>query len=93
MLLHSETYREMTCLLMAAADDLCGGRLAISHEGGYSAAYVPYCGLAVMETLSGIRTAIDDPFLPVFQGYGGQDLQPHQSAAIDAAAELVRGVC
>ena len=41
MLLHSETYREMTCLLMAAADDLCGGRLAISHEGGYSAAYGP----------------------------------------------------
>lgn len=92
MMLHSGTYREMTRQLIAAADDLCGGRLAVSHEGGYSAAYVPYCGLAVLEALSGLRTPIDDPFLPVFQGYGGQDLQPHQSAAIDAAAAMVRDV-
>jgi acetoin utilization deacetylase AcuC-like enzyme len=92
MMLHGGTYREMTRLLMAAAGDLCGGRIAFSHEGGYSAAYVPYCGLAVMEELSGIRTSIDDPFLPVFQNYGGQELQPHQSDAIDAAAVLVREV-
>jgi len=92
MMLHGGTYREMTRLLMAAADDLCGARIAFSHEGGYSAAYVPYCGLAVMEELSGIRTSIDDPFLPVFQNYGGQELQPHQSDAIDAAAVLVREV-
>ncbi|WP_062206566.1 hypothetical protein [Aureimonas sp. AU12] len=32
-----------------------------------SSSYVPYCGLAVMEQLSGWRSPIDDPFLPVFQ--------------------------
>ena len=37
----------------ALADDLCGGRLAVIHEGGYAEAYVPFCGLAVVEALSG----------------------------------------
>jgi hypothetical protein len=82
MMVHSEGYRTMTRLLMDAAADLCGGRLAMSHEGGYCASYVPYCGLAVMEQLSGIRTKIDDPFLANFSGYPGQLVQLHQEAAI-----------
>ena len=85
MMLHSDAYRAMTLMLMEAADALCGGRLALSHEGGYSASYVPYCGLAVMEALSGIRTPVTDPFLDVFAAYGGQGLMPHQEAAIAAA--------
>ncbi len=85
MMVHSEGYRALTRLLMEAADELCAGRLALSHEGGYSASYVPYCGLAVMEQLSGIRTAVDDPFMTNFARYPGQDLQPHQEAAIAAA--------
>jgi acetoin utilization deacetylase AcuC-like enzyme len=92
MMLHSGTYREMTRLLMQAADVLCGGRLMMTHEGGYSASYVPYCGLAVMEQLSGIKTPIDDPFLDVFQAYAGQGLGPHQTAYIDKAAELLEGI-
>jgi acetoin utilization deacetylase AcuC-like enzyme len=56
----SRGYREMTRLLMAAADDLCDGRLVLSHEGGYSPIYVPFCGLAVLEQLSGINTGVDD---------------------------------
>lgn len=92
MMLHSDTYRAMTRMLMEAAGDLCGGRLVMSHEGGYSAAYVPYCGLAVMEQLSGIRTHIDDRFLPVFLNYRGQDLRPWQQDAISAAAELLVGI-
>ncbi|MDX3929818.1 MAG: class II histone deacetylase [Shinella sp.] len=90
MMLHSDTYRQMTRMLMEAADRLCGGRLMMSHEGGYSASYVPYCGLAVMEQLSGIRTPIDDPFLAVFRAYHGQELRAHQQEAIAAAAGLVK---
>ncbi|WP_158810995.1 class II histone deacetylase [Beijerinckia sp. L45] len=89
MMLHSGAYRGMTATLMAVADELCGGKIAMSHEGGYSASYVPYCGLAVMEQLSGIRTAIDDPFLSNFSAYPGHTLQPHQDAAIAAAREAV----
>lgn len=92
MMLHSDSYREMARLLMQAADTLCGGRLAMSHEGGYSASYVPYCGLAVLEQLSGIRTGVTDPFLDVFRNYAGQSLQPHQAAAISLASELVEKI-
>ena len=87
MMIHSETYRAMTTALMQAAADLCQGRLAMSHEGGYSESYVPYCGLAVMEQLAGIRTTIPDPFLALYEAYPGHALQPHQDAAITAAAE------
>jgi acetoin utilization deacetylase AcuC-like enzyme len=89
MMLTSDAYRDLTRMLMAAADTLCGGRLVLSHEGGYSAAYVPYCGLAVMETLAGRRTDVADPWLPLMSAWGQQELQPHQAAAIDRAAALL----
>jgi acetoin utilization deacetylase AcuC-like enzyme len=63
MLAHSDTYRAMTERLMQAADTLCQGRLVMVHEGGYSEAYVPFCGQAIMEALSGQRTQVIDPFL------------------------------
>jgi len=63
MLAQSDTYREMTRRLMQAADALCGGKLVMVHEGGYSEAYVPFCGQAIMETLAARRTQVIDPFL------------------------------
>ena len=66
MLLHSDTYREMTLRIKALAETLCGGRLAIIHEGGYSEAYVPFCGQAIMEALSGETTPVVDPELEFF---------------------------
>lgn len=92
MMLSAEGYRAMTKLLMAAADEFCGGRLVMAHEGGYSAMYVPYCGLAVMEEMTGIRTGVDDPWGPHMAKWGQQDLQPHQEQAIAAAAKLVANI-
>ena len=63
MLAHSDTYRALTQRLMQAAASLCGGKLVLVHEGGYSEAYVPFCGQAIMETLTGRRTQVIDPFL------------------------------
>lgn len=63
MLLHSETYRTMTEQLKTLAQTHCDGRLVIVHEGGYAESYVPFCGLAIMEALSGIRTEVADPLL------------------------------
>ena len=88
----SETYRQMAMLTVQAAERLCGGRMLALHEGGYSTAYVPFCGLATLEAMSGIKTATDDPFMPIFGGMGGQDLQPHQKAVIDQAAALAAAV-
>ncbi len=88
-MMHSDGYRELTRMMMEVADEVCGGRIVMCHEGGYSRAYVPFLGLAVMETLTGQRTEVEDPFLEMVQGFAGQDLQPHQSAVIEAAAALI----
>jgi acetoin utilization deacetylase AcuC-like enzyme len=88
-LMHSDGYRELTRLVLGAAERHAGGRLVVAHEGGYSQAVVPFCGLAIVETLSGIRTAVVDPFLGLISAQGGETVLPHQAAAIDAAAALV----
>jgi acetoin utilization deacetylase AcuC-like enzyme len=92
MMITSEGYRAMTRMLMTAARDLCGGRLVMTHEGGYSQTYVPYCGLAVLEEMSGVKTHVSDPWAPLMANWGGQALQPHQQAVIAAAAQLVKDI-
>ncbi len=87
LMLHSGAYRDLTQAMLGVADRHAKGRLVYCPEGGYSAGYAPFCGLAVLEELSGHPTGVDDPFLPIFEGFGYQGLQPHQSAVIE---EVVR---
>jgi len=61
MLATAETFRALTAKVMAAADRLCDGRLTLVHEGGYSEVYVPFCGHAVLEELSGAPMTAPDP--------------------------------
>ncbi len=49
--------------MMAVADEVCQGRLAVAQQGGYAEACVPFCGLALIETLAGERTEVEDAFL------------------------------
>lgn len=86
LMLHSEAYRELTRLLMACARDSCGGRLIACHEGGYAAGYVPFCGLAVVEEMAGVRTGVDDPFLAHWGAFLSDQPQPHELEAIRLAA-------
>ncbi|WP_408591234.1 class II histone deacetylase [Novosphingobium sp.] len=65
-LLHSDSFRAMTSRMVEVADDLCGGRIAVIHEGGYAEAYVPFCGLAILESLKGERSPVVDPELDFF---------------------------
>jgi acetoin utilization deacetylase AcuC-like enzyme len=88
MMCTSSTYRELTRQVLGAASVTAGGRVLATHEGGYSNAYVPFCGLAVIETLAGLRTDAADPYLDELMQMAGQDLLPHQAAVIDAAAAL-----
>ncbi|MDV6270797.1 class II histone deacetylase [Rhodococcus globerulus] len=73
--------------LVAAADKLCEGRLVMSHEGGYSAPYVPFCGLAVLEALAGESSGVQDPFEPIWGPSPQHAVQPWQTDTIAAAAE------
>ena len=92
MMMTSDGYRTLTGMVLAAARDVCGGMLVACHEGGYSPAYVPYCGLAVIEELAGMRTSIEDPLLGLLAAFGGQEIQPHQEVVVQQAAKLAAGV-
>ena len=92
MLCTSATFRELARLVLAAAADVAGGRVVATHEGGYSNAYVPFCGLAVLETFAGRRTPAADPYLEELSAMAGHELLPHQAAVIDAAARIAARV-
>jgi acetoin utilization deacetylase AcuC-like enzyme len=81
MLLPAGTFGELTLRIRDAAERHCAGRLVLSHEGGYSAGHVPFCGLAVIEALSGLSAGVEDPFA-FLADVPGQGLQPHQAAAL-----------
>lgn len=86
MLVTASGYRQMTAVLLEAADELCGGRLMMTHEGGYSPTYVPYCGLAVLEEMSGVKTGIEDEFGAGYDTLPDQALKSHQAEVIAQAA-------
>ncbi len=87
MLLHSNTYRWMARQLKDLAHRHSEGRIVLFHEGGYSTAYVPFCGLAVLEELSGVDTEVADPFLEFLEEMPYQGLQNHQQEVISTVKE------
>ncbi|RKT53804.1 class II histone deacetylase [Saccharothrix australiensis] len=90
MMLTPRAYREIATMLVGAAAELCDGRVVASHEGGYDAAYVPFCANAFIEVLAGVEDPWEDPFR--FDNLGQQELQPHQEAAIKETEKLVGDV-
>ena len=61
MLASAETFGAMTARVKALADRICGGRLVLVHEGGYSEMHVPFCGHAVLEELVKDAPQAPDP--------------------------------
>jgi acetoin utilization deacetylase AcuC-like enzyme len=88
MLVTASGYQEMTKLLMSVADEICQGRIVMLHEGGYNAVYSPFCGLFVLQELSG-SYKLDDPFGDTVNNYPGQELMAHQKNEIDLSAKLL----
>jgi hypothetical protein len=60
--------------LKAAAGRHCGGRLVALHEGGYSDVYVPFCGLAAIEEMAGVRSKVGRSLVWWSRGAGWLDL-------------------
>ncbi|SFT70327.1 class II histone deacetylase [Halomonas saccharevitans] len=83
MLLNSAAFGEMTRQLMALAERVCDGRLVMIHEGGYSEGYVPLCGHAVIEALTGGAITVPDPQNEEIAAWAYQALQPHQRELVD----------
>jgi acetoin utilization deacetylase AcuC-like enzyme len=93
MMVSPDGYGRLARIMLDAAARLCDGRLVLAHEGGYSAELVPFCGLAIMEALSGIETEVRDTILQLASAnMGQQELQPHQAALIDRVAALVPAI-
>ncbi|MCI2400368.1 class II histone deacetylase [Aliiroseovarius subalbicans] len=66
MLATADTFRQMTRMVTDLAGELCDGRLMMAHEGGYSEVYVPFCGHAVLEEMSGSDITAPDPLADIF---------------------------
>jgi acetoin utilization deacetylase AcuC-like enzyme len=92
MQMHSDAYRELTKIMKGVAERVCAGKLVVEHEGGYSSAYVPFCGLAIVEELSGLSSGVEDPMLGFIAAQGGNDLAPHEDDAIKLCEPLVERV-
>ena len=93
MTLGPEDFRWMTAAIKVAAGALCGGRLVLSHEGGYHAPSAPFLALPIFEELSGRASGVDNPVAIRMAGLPTSILLPHQEAAIDdarRAAQLLR---
>ncbi|QTG81708.1 class II histone deacetylase [Arthrobacter crystallopoietes] len=92
MMVTSEGFRRMSHLVIQAAAELADGNVVFAHEGGYSAHYVPFCGMAVLEELTGLKSAVDDPYHDFFQSYPQRLVEPWQEDAIRKAAVLAQFV-
>lgn len=57
----AETFAQMTLRMKDVANRLCGGKLVLVHEGGYSEVYVPFAGHATIAALSGSSIEAPDP--------------------------------
>lgn len=89
MLCTAETFRELTRMAMAAAAELCAGRLVLVHEGGYSEVHVPFCGHAVIAELSGTGIEAPDPLAATLAArQPGPEMRAFMSGHIGALAEL-----
>ncbi|MBP2076043.1 class II histone deacetylase [Oceanobacillus polygoni] len=75
MLMTAKGFAEMTKIIKRIADRYANGRIVACHEGGYSQAYVPFCTLKIIETLSGLSSNVKDPFPDDVHGAPIYDIQ------------------
>jgi acetoin utilization deacetylase AcuC-like enzyme len=62
MMVSAAGFRALAERVAQLADELTGGRLVVSTEGGYSPLYNPFCLLAVLEGIAGESAGIRDPW-------------------------------
>ena len=90
MMLSAPAFARMTQLMLDLAGECCDGRLALIQEGGYSAMYVPFCGVYTVAALLGVDSGGRDA-APGIDTLAGQHLLPHQRSAVEAAVAAAVG--
>ena len=86
MLVSAAGFRTLAERAAHLADELTGGRLVVSTEGGYSPIYNPFCLLGVLEGLAGQSAGINDPF------HDDPSVQAARAAADDRARAAIAAV-
>lgn len=87
MMVTTEGFRHIAKELVALAN-AAQAPLVFIQEGGYSPIYVPFCGAAVMEVLTG-KAAVQDPLIRLFASMGGQEVRGHERDALERIAAVV----
>lgn len=84
----SFTFAALTERAMADADTLCGGKLVMVHEGGYSEVHVPFCGHAVLEVMADSTAKAPDPLADRMRAHQPREKATafHRSVVDDVAA-------
>ena len=85
-------FRGMAERLVGLAADVCDGKIVFSHEGGYSPVHVPFCGIAVLEALSGVESGVQDPVNITVGQSPTREILAHQTEVIQQSAELARAL-
>ena len=86
MCVTAEGYYQIASKVVKIAEKHCEGRLVVCHEGGYSAAYVPFCTLRIIEALKGKRSQVKED--PYYRGYEVGPIYPNQINAINNVIEV-----
>lgn len=90
MLCTAETFRLMTRATRALAQEICGGRMILVHEGGYSEVHVPFCAHAAIEEMTGNGPTAPDPFATTLElRQPPADLAHWINARIDSQADAL----
>jgi acetoin utilization deacetylase AcuC-like enzyme len=90
MLATAETFGAMTAAVRDLAARVCGGRLVLMHEGGYSETHVPFCGHAAIEALTGTAIRAPDPFAETL--LARQPGPAHRRMCEDMIAEMAEAL-
>jgi acetoin utilization deacetylase AcuC-like enzyme len=83
-------YRDMTRIMCSLADETCGGRLVVAQEGGYAAAYAPYCSAAIAEAF--VLAEGESPVIPEPYGERAMSQPAANVIGLDAAAAIDRAL-
>jgi acetoin utilization deacetylase AcuC-like enzyme len=59
--LTANTYGRIIETAMELASEICGGKLVVTLEGGYSLEALPRCILSVLSRMTGIKLEVNDP--------------------------------
>jgi acetoin utilization deacetylase AcuC-like enzyme len=86
MIVSTDGFREMMSRLRRLAARSSGRGIVVLNEGGYSPVYVPFCLLAVLEGLVGVRTEVEDPLVATSEHeHAATRLRPEHEEAVDRA--------